>query len=585
MTTEPSSTNLAPSSTVRRWLPGVDVAFTYRRPWLGRDLVAGLVLSAILIPQGMAYAELAGLPAITGLYTSIACMLAYALFGPSRVLVLGPDSALGPMIAATITPLVLASMFPGVEASHRVALASELALLTGIIMVVIGVAKLGFIADLLSRPTQIGYLNGLALTIMVSQLPKLLGFTASADGIFAQLAATWHAIVAGRINTTAALVGVGTLIVILLVQRLWRAVPAVLVGVLAATLVVALADLAQSGVRTVGVLPHGLPSVSLALPSWSNFAELALGALAISVVSLADAMTTTTTFAVRRHEQPRSNQESIAIGAANIAASLFHGFPISTSAARTAVAERAGARTQLTSVIGAIVIVLLLAFGNTLLRDVPQPALAAVVIVAAISLVDIASMRQFWHERRSEFYLALAALIGVAVFGVLGGIGIAVVLSILNVFRHAWWPHQTELGRVPDMTGLHDVETYPQAERLPGFFVYRFDAPLMFANSRNFGMTVRQLAEARPEIEWFVLASEPITDVDTTAAAMLRELADWLEARHSTLVFAEMKDRVRDKVQHYGLVARVGPERFFPTIDDAIAAYQAESGRDWRALE
>ncbi|EWT01927.1 transporter [Intrasporangium oryzae NRRL B-24470] len=567
-----------------RWeerVPGLRLARSYERPWLPKDIVAGLVLSALLVPQGMAYAQLAGLPPVTGLYTSILCLVGYAVFGPSRVLVLGPDSSLGPMIAATIAPLLLA----GGDPARAVALASMLAIIVGVVMVVAGLARFGFVADLLSKPTQIGYMNGLALTIIVGQLPKLFGFSTDATGFVAETRAFVSGLFAGEANRTAAVIGVSALAGILLLNRFIPKVPSVLVLVVLTAVAVNLFDLEAQGVDTIGVLPQGLPTFTIPRIGWGDLPPLVLGALAIAVVALADTMSTSSSFAARRGERVQGNQEMIGIGAANIAAGAFQGFPVSTSGSRTAVAEQAGSRSQVTGIVGAVVIALVLLFANSIMQYVPQPTLGAIVIAAALSLTDIAGVRRLWLQRRMEFLLSVVALLGVALLGVLPGILIAVGLSILNVFRRTWWPHQAELGRVEGVAGLHDTESYPDAERLPGLIVYRFDAPLIFANARSFGETVRELAEDDPDLRWIVVAAEPITDVDTTASDMLQELDLWLNARGVSLVFAEMKDPVRAKIERYELTRTIVPEHFLPTVDAAVAEYQRQTGASWRGPE
>jgi high affinity sulfate transporter 1 len=563
---------------VRAYVPGLAALKSYQRAWLPKDVVAGLVLSALLVPQGMAYAELAGLPPITGLYTSILCLVGYAVFGPSRVLVLGPDSSLGPMIAATIAPLMLAGGDPG----RAIALASFLAVMVGIVMVVAGVAGFGFVADLLSKPTQIGYMNGLALTIMVGQLPKLLGFSVDADGLIAEFTAFLSGLGMEAVNGTAAVIGLTSLAGILLLQRLMPKVPAVLVAVVLASVTVNVFNLEASGVDTIGELPQGFPPFTIPIVAWSDVPQLFVGALAIALVALADTMSTASSFAARRGERVHGNQEMVGIGTANIAAGFFHGFPVSTSGSRTAVAYQAGARSQITGLVGAAVITIVVVFATSLMQYVPQPTLAAIVIAAALSLADVAGTRRLWRQRRMEFGLSLIALLGVALLGVLPGILLAVALSILNVFRRVWWPHRAELGRLEGIAGLHDTESYPDAALLPGLVVYRFDAPLIFANARTFADEVRAMVDERPGLTWVVIAAEPVTDVDTTAADMLQELDTWMNERGVSLVFAELKDPVRTKIERYGLTRTIDPAHFFPTLDDAIAAYLHETGSAWR---
>jgi high affinity sulfate transporter 1 len=558
-------------------VPGIPMLKSYERGWLAKDVVAGLVLSALLVPQGMAYAELAGLPPITGLYTSIMCLLGYAVFGPSRVLVLGPDSSLGPMIAATIAPLVLA----GGDPERAVALASMLAVIVGVLMTVAGLARFGFVADLLSKPTQIGYMNGLALTIVVGQLPKLFGFSVDADGLIEETKAFISGVSNDEVNGTAATIGLVSLLGILVLQRLLPRVPAVLVAVVLASVAVNVWNLEAHGVDTIGVLPSGFPPFTIPTAEWGDLPALFVGALGIALVALADTMSTASSFAARRGESVDGNQEMVGIGAANIAAGFFQGFPVSTSGSRTAVAEQSGSKSQLTGVVGAATIALILIFAPWLMQYVPQPTLGAVVIAAALSLADIAGTRRLWQQRRMEFGLSVLAFLGVALLGVLPGILVAVALSILNVFRRLWWPHQTTLGRVAAIPGLHDTNQYPDAQQLPGLVVFRFDAPLIFANARTFDEQVRGLVADRPDLRWVLVAAEPITDIDTTAADMLEQLDTWLNDRGVSLVFAELKDPVREKVRRYELTRTIDADHFYPTLDAAIAAFVESTGATW----
>jgi high affinity sulfate transporter 1 len=557
--------------------PGLRALRGYRRPWLAKDVVAGVVLTALLVPQGMAYAQLAGLPPITGLYTSITCLLAYAVFGPSRILVLGPDSSLGPMIAATLLPLLAA----GGDPERAVALASMLALMVAAIMIAAGLTGLGFVADLLSKPTMIGYMNGLALTIVVGQLPKLLGFSTDADGLLGEIGAFVQGVGAGEVVPAAAAVGLGGVLIILVLQRWWPKIPSVLVMVVLAIAATTAFDLGERGVSLVGELPQGFPPLTFPSIGWSDLGPLVAGALAIALVALADTISTASAFAERTGQEVNGNQEMVGIGAANLAAGLFQGFAVSTSASRTAVAERAGARSQLTGVVGAALILLMILFLPGLFRNLPDAALAAVVITAALSLADLPGTVRLWQQRRVEFSLSIAAFAGVALLGVLPGIGIAVGLSILNVFRRAWRPYQTTLGRVDSVAGYHDVRSYPDAQTLPGLVIFRFDAPLFFANAKTFRDAVMSLARSEPPARWIVVAAEPITDVDTTAADVLFELDHWLDGRGQRLVFAELKDPVRAKIERYGLASKIEPQHFFPTVGAAVQAFRERTGATW----
>lgn len=562
-------------------VPGIRMVTSYRREWLRKDVVAGIVLTTLLVPQGMAYAELAGLPPITGLYTSVMCLLAYAVAGPSRVLVLGPDSSLGPMIAATILPLIAS----GGDPKRAIALGSMLAIMVAVIMIVAGVAKLGFVADLLSKPTMIGYMNGLALTILVGQLPKLFGFKVSADRSLGELTGFFKGLANGDAVGAAAAVGIAGIVVILALQRWLPKLPAVLIMVVLSIAASAAFNLADHGVSVVGELPQGFPPLTVPSIKLSDVAPLIGGALGIALVSLADTISTASAFAARSGEQVHGNQEMIGIGTANLAAGLFQGFAVSTSASRTAVAERSGAKTQLTGVVGALLIILMIVLLPGLFRDLPQPALAAVVITAALSLADIPATMRLWNQRKAEFLLCITAFLGVALLGVLPGIAIAVGLSILNVFRRAWWPYETVLGRVDGMQGYHDVRSYPEAKLLPGLVIYRFDAPLFFANAKTFGTEIRKLATTEPRPRWIVIAAEPMTDIDTTASDVLEELDEDLNRDGISLVFAELKDPVRRKINRYGTTRTIDPRHFYPTIGAAVAAYRAMTHAEWTSTD
>jgi high affinity sulfate transporter 1 len=528
--------------------------------------VAGLVLAAILVPQGMAYAELAGLPAVTGLYTTIACLVAYAIFGPSRVLVLGPDSSVSPLIFAAILPLLVTD-----DPGRAVVLAGMLALLVGLIEIGLGIGKLGFVADLLSSEVQIGYMNGLAVTIIVSQLPKLCGFSTDANGFGDEVRAFVEHL--DSTEGAAFAVGAGTLAVLLILPRLTRRIPAVLVAVAGATIVSAALNLAHHGVATVGSLPSGVPSPSFPFTSVDDVGPLLLAAVGIVLVSLTDTIATASSFAARRGDELDPNQEMIGIGAANVAAGFFQGFAISTSGSRTAVAEQSGAKTQVTNVVGAGLVVLLLVFFNSLLADLPQSALAAVVITAALSLVNLRALRQYARVRVSSLVLSLVASIGVIVLGVLEGIAVAIFLAVLLFFRRNWWPHGAVLATSAGIEGWHDVEQLAGGAEVPGVLVYRWEAPLFFANAGAFRQQIRRLVIER-DPQWIVLQCEAITDIDVTAAEMLEQLDLELNAAGRHLAFVELRSRLQDLVQRYGLLETLDRDRFYPSIDTALGGIE-----------
>ena len=381
----------------------------------------------------------------------------------------------------------------------------------------------------------------------------------------------------------AALVGIAGIALILVLQRWLPKVPAVLIMVVLAIATTTVFNLADHGVSLVGVLPKGFPPLTIPHVRLADMMLLFAGALGIALVSLADTISTASVFAARTGQEIDGNGEMIGIGAANLAAGLFQGFPVSTSGSRTAVAERSGAKTQLTGITGAAVIIVMIVLVPGLFRNLPNPALAAVVITASLSLADIPGTVRLWRQRKAECLLSISAFLGVALLGVLPGIAIAVGLSILNVFRRAWWPYDTELGRVDDLEGYHDVHSYPQAQHLPGLVIYRFDGPLFFANATTFRDEIRRMVRSDPPPRWILVAAEPVTDVDTTASDMLEDLDETLNAQGTSLVFAELKDPVRRKIERYGLTRTIDPRHFYPTIGSAVAAYRQQTGADWTA--
>jgi high affinity sulfate transporter 1 len=567
---EPSPRSLRWSRLADR-IPGFVMLRGYHRAWLSSDLVAGLVLTTLLVPQGMAYAELAGLPAVTGLYTTIACLVAYAVFGPSRILVLGPDSAVSPLILAAITPLLGSAKDP----ATALKLAGMLALLVGVIEIGLGVAKLGFVADLLSKEVKVGYMNGLAVVIIVGQLPKLFGFSTDASGFVDEV----HAFFANLDLTVAAAVvtGLACLVLLFTLPHLTRKVPAILVVIVGATIASELANLSDRGVKTVGALPQGLPHPTVPWTKLSDVGPLFVAAVGITLVSLTDTIATSASFAARRGETVSADKEMIGVGTANLATGFFQGFAISSSASRTAVADSAKAKTQVTGLVGAAGVVLLLLFFNSVLAALPQPTLAAVVVAAAISLADLGALRRYWQVRRSAVLVSAAATAGVIFFGVLDGILLAIGLSILLFFRSNWWPHGTVLALRADHS-WHAVDDIDAGTELPGIVVFRWEAPLFFANSGIFRRQVWSLVK-KQHARWVILQCEAITDIDVTAADMLEQLDNDLDAVGVHIAFAELRARLHRQVARYGLLDKtLDREHFYDSIDAAVADITRPTG-------
>ncbi len=550
----------------------------YTRRDAGADLSAGLVLTALLVPAGMGYAQAAGLPPVHGLYATIVPLVVYALVGPSRIMVMAPDSSLAPLIFAAVVPLAVAEGEPG----RAVVLAAMLSILAGLLCVLAGLTKLGFLADLLSAPVRYGYINGIALTVAVGQLPKLLGFTVDHDDLLPRLADIARGVLDGAVDPAAAGIGVGALAVILGLRQWAPRVPAMLVAVVAATLVVIWGGLADNGLAVVGDLPRGLPTPAWPDASWPDLVELLAAAVGIAFVSFADTSVLSRTYARRTHQDVDANHELAALGAVNVGSGLFQGFPVSSSASRTPVAEEAGARTQVTGLVGAAAVALLVVAAPSLFRYLPQAALAAVVVAASTRLVEVSGLVRLARVRRGDLVLSLIAFAGVAVCGARPGVGIAGGLSVLDVMRRAWRPHTAELVRVTGLKGYHDVERHPEGHRVPGLLLYRFDAPLFFANVGYFAEDLlRRVDHAVVTPTRVVVTAEPITDVDPTAAEELGHLLDDLAERGVTLEFAELKGHVRDTLDRYGLVDRLGRDRFWRTVGEAVRQHVRATGVDW----
>ncbi len=582
-----SAVEVSPSSTSgvvpawRRICPGLAHLAGYERAWWRHDLTAGLVLTALLVPVGMAYAQAAGLPVTHGLYATLAALLAYAVFGPSRVLVQGPDSSLAGMIASTVLPLAVISALPAPE------LAAALSLLVGGLCLLAARLRLGFVTELLSKPIRYGYLHGIVLTVLVGQLPRLLGVPTSGEGMGASLVDLVARLLQGQGNPVTAAIGVGSLAGLMLMRQVAPRAPGVLAVVVGATVCSALGDWQVSrGVAVVGSLPQGLPGLHWPELPAAVWWALLPAAAAIALVALADTSLLSRTYAERTGQRVKADEELRALGAVNVATGLWQGFPVSASSSRTPVAEAAGARSQLTGVVGAVCIALLLVWAPRLIHDLPLAALSAVVMAACLSLADLPGWWRLYRQRRSEFGVSLVAMGGVVGLGVVRGIFLAVGLALALFVWRAWRPHDAVLGREDGLKGYHDVARHPQARQVPGLVLFRWDAPLFFANAEIFRERVLQvLAEAPEPPRRIVVLAEPITDIDLTAADMLVLLDRHLSAQGVRLCLAELKGPVKDRLRRCGVYEHFGEARLFPTVGQAVSAYLKDTGVPWRDWE
>lgn len=577
----PEPGRLPPTSATRpggwqRWLPGLQLLLSYQPAWFSKDLLAGLVLTSMLVPVGIAYAEASGVPGIYGLYATIIPLLAYALFGPSRILVLGPDSALAAIILAVVLPL------SDGDPLRAIALASAMALVSGLICIGAGLLRLGFITELLSKPIRYGYMNGIALTVLISQTPKLFGISTDSSGPLRDTWSLGQALLDGQANWASFAVGAATLAVIFLLKPYQR-VPGILIAVVLATLVVGLLGLDDThAVQVLGSLPQGLPSFALPFISLNDIVTVVMGGAAVALVSFADTSVLSRSYAAKTRTHVDPNQEMVGLGAANLAAGLFQGFPISSSSSRTPVAEAAGSKTQLTGVVGALGVALLLVFAPDLLQHLPNSALAAVVIAAAIGLFEFKDLQRIYRIQRWEFWLSIVCFAGVTLLGAVPGIGLAVLLAVIEFLWDGWRPHYAVLGRVDGIRGYHDISRHPNARLVPGLVLFRWDAPLFFANAELFQNCILESVAGSPTpVRRIIITAEPVTSVDVTSADMLMELTETLRGAGIELRFAEVKDPVKDKFKRLEVLEHLDDNAFQPTIGAAVDAYIEEHSVNW----
>ncbi|MDX3714731.1 sulfate permease [Streptomyces europaeiscabiei] len=569
-----SSGDRAPRS--RSWLrltPGLGTLLGYRRSWLKGDVLAGVTVAAYLVPQVMAYAGVAGLPPVAGLWAILPALALYALLGSSRLLSVGPESTTALMTATVIAPLAAG------DPARYATLAATLAITVGLLCVVAWATRLGFLADLLSRPVLIGYLAGVALIMMMDQLPKLTGVDTTGSAFFPQLWSFVRSLPDAHPATV--LFSTVALAFLLAVARYVRAIPGPLLVVVLGTAVVAAFGLDdRHGIKVIGDVPAGLPG--LAVPDLTDLPHLVLPALGVLLVGYTDFILTARAFTDRDSgagaDALDANQEFLALGAANLGAGTLHGFPVSSSASRTALASSAGARSQAYSLVAGAAVLAVLLLLSPLLTRTPRAVLGVLVVYAAIRMIDLAGFRRLASFRRRELLLALGCLAGVLALDILYGVLVAVGLSIAELLTRVARPHDAVQGLVPGVAGMHDIEDYPEARTIPGLLVYRYDSPLFFANAEDFRRrALTAVDEQEGPVRWFVLNTEANVEVDITALdavdALRRELTD----RGIVFALARVKQDLMDDLTAYGLVDTVGTERIFPTLPTAVSAY-----RKWR---
>ncbi|MCX5181848.1 SulP family inorganic anion transporter [Streptomyces sp. NBC_00268] len=555
---------------VRRAAPGLAVLAGYRRSWLRGDLLAGVTVAAYLVPQVMAYAGLAGLPPVAGLWAILPALLLYTLLGSSRLLSVGPESTTAVMTATVVGPLAAG------DPDRYAVLAAGLAIVVGSMFLVAWVARLGFLADLLSRPILVGYMTGVALIIIVDQLPRLTGVSTSGSEFFPQLVSFVRHL--GEAQPATVIFSAVAIAFLFAVARFFPGVPGPLLALVLGTAAVAALGLDDHGIAVIGAVPAGLPSPGLPMPG--DLPRLVLPALGVLLVGYTDVILTARAFSARGDELD-PNQELLALGAANLGAGVLHGFPVSSSASRTALAHSAGGRTQAYSLVAGAAVLSVLLFLSPLLSHTPSTVLGALVVYAAVRMMDLAGFRRLAAFRRRELLLALGCLAGVLALDILYGVLVAVGLSVAELLTRVARPHDAIEGVVPGLAGMHDVDDYPEAHTVPGLLVYRYDSPLFFANAEDFKRrSLAAVDQHEGPVDWFVLNTEAIVEVDITALDAVDALRQEFEQRHIVFALARVKQDLRDDLDAFGLTEAIGTDRIFPTLPTAMSAYQEWRGRE-----
>jgi sulfate permease, SulP family len=551
----------------RGWLepPGIAALRGYQRAWLRGDLLAGVTVAAYLIPQVMAYAQVAGLPAAAGLWAVLPALVAYTVLGSSASLSMGPESTTALMTAVAIGPLAAG------HPARYAQLAASLALLVGLFSVIARLLRLGFVADLLSRPVLVGYLAGVGLIMIAGQLGRVTGVPVTGRTFAAEVSS--FASHLGTANVTTLVLAATVLAFLFLLAWRWPWLPGPLLAILLATFVVAAGGLAAHGVSMVGPIPAGLPVPQLPDVHPVDLQELLLPAFSVLVVAFSDDVLTARSFA-QPAETVRANQELLALGTANVGASLLHGFPVSSSASRTAIAVATGSRTQVYSLAAAGSVLVAVFFLRPVLARFPEAALGAIVIYAAVRLIDVSAFRRLFSFRRGELVVALSACVGVLVLNILYGVLLAVAISVADLLVRVARPHDAVLGQVPGLAGMHDVDDYPTAETVPGLVVYRYDAPLFFANADDFRRRALATADRYAPVRWFVLNVEANVEVDFTALEAVDTVRRPLEQQGSIFALARVKQDLLARLDAFGLTGKIGTDRLFPTLPTAVQAYE-----------
>lgn len=555
-----------PPSIIKKYVPGVKLLTDYETSWWRPDIIAAMSLWAILVPQSMAYAKLAGVPAVFGLYTAFAAMIGYAIFGTSRVLNQGPESAVAIVAAATLLPLV------GGDGDQYILFASVLAILVGLWAILGGILKLGFITRFISRPILLGYIVGSAWLIVISQLPAMLGMTVDEEGYYSAVGSILRNLDQANLWTVA--VGIGLMVLIYATKKFIPKAPAYLVAAVVGTVVVVVFNLDNLGVTLVGSIESGIPLPKIPFIPIPDVVSLILPAAGIALLAYADSVVTAESLARPNGYEIDADQEFIGLGMASIASGLFQGFPVNGSQTRSVVLDDSGAKTQMSGIISAVLVIVTLLVLTPVFELLPNVALAAIVMVAGIGLFDIKEMRTLWRIQRADFILMVLTALGVIVIGMLPGILIAVLLSLLDVARRSTTPHTAVLVQVPGTDTFRDADNVADGGAIAGLLIYRFDAPLFFANVSVMADQITELVEtADPPIEWVLIDAESIHDIDTTAVQGLEELLEDLRDAGVHVAFARLRQAVRDVIEAADLIDVIGEDNIYLEVDDGVTAF------------
>jgi SulP family sulfate permease len=583
-TSEKSRSNLR--EFLRVMLPIISWLPIYKRAWLRTDIMAGLAVWAMTVPQALAYAGIAGMPAVYGLYAVPLAMIAYAVFGTSRTLCVGPESAIAIISAVTVGALAVGNP------NEFIALTSLLALIVGVLFLIFGLLRLGWAANFLSQPVLQGFTQGIALIVIIGQVPKLFGTEATVAKLLENMSNLPHLIglevdytgfflqawavlaTLGEANLSTTVVGLGALALLFALKRFWPLAPSALIAVILSVLAVSILGLAGKGVGLIGEVETGMVSLAVPAVSVDKLAALLPGAFAIVLLGYSVSLSVAAVGAQATGEEINPNQELVGLGMANLGAALSSGFVVCGSLSRGVVIRRAGGQTQVISLINAGLVFLTLLFVLPLFFNLPNATLAAIVIQAMFGLLNVTYLRQLFRIDRSEFAYAMAALFGVLVLGILQGVALGVILALFVLIRRVSHPATAVLGRLPGTDAYRDITVHPEAETIPGLLIFRFDAPIIFANAAYFAEQVRQLiSDATTPIREVLVPAQQINQLDSTGANQLERLQTELEAKGISLSFVEVKSALREAMRRNGLEEKIGADHFFESIHEGVQAF------------